>query len=493
MSRVFGVDIRDNHVRVAALRVGYRKLDLDGLAEHLVSGEGGVSAALASCLTDLGGSPDTVVSSVDGSHCFLHRVMLPLSAKKRLADLLPFELEAVLPLDVEELVVDHTVLPESMSHAPGQMIVLAVAARTTSVQAQIDLIRNSLGHTSERVGCSSTELGQLVHLSPSLMAEEPIALVDLGFLRTDVCVVTKGVVQQARALNLGVDSFPEKADTFVARLRQTISAAFTTFGRPVSKVVIMGDGVSLAGLDKYLTSRLEVPVELLPELNLGGADAVAHSKLPLFGRAIAMAMHGVRGKGFDLRQGSLAFERGYEHVKERAPLLGGLLAATMLSFLFAVWAESQALASQNEALLTSLEEITLSTFGEGTQDPDEAEVALARARSSKQEDPMPYLDGFGVAVALSETLPVDIVHDVEELEVSKGKVKLRGIVGSAEEAQKVAKAFGEHRCISTPDVTKISQVVNTDRERYVLETQVLCPEDQGFSVKAKDAKKGGEE
>lgn len=493
MSRVFGVDIRDNHVRIAALRVGYRKLDLDGLSEHVISEPDGVSGALRACLADLGGSPDTVVSSVDGSQTFLHRVSLPKSAKKRLAELLPFELEAVLPLEVEELVVDHTIVADGSGDADGQMIVLAVAARKSSVKAQIELIREALGHTSERVGCSSTELGQLVHLCPALLTDEPVALVDLGFRRTDVCVVTRGVVQQARALNLGVDGFPEKAETFVARLRQTVAAVFTTFGTPVSKVVIMGDGAGLSGIDTYLQSQLELPVEFLPALQLGGADAVAHSKIPLFARAMATAMHGVRGKGFDLRQDELSYERGYEHVKERAPLLGGLMVAVILSFLFSVWAESQALSAQNEALLTSLEEVTQSTFGRGTRDPDEAEIALGKARTSKADDPMPYLDGFGVAVALSETLPSDIVHDVEELDVSKGKVKLRGVVNSAEEAQRVAKAFGEHRCIEEPDVTKITQVVNTDRERYMLEAVVQCPEDESASSKGKQEKKVEEE
>jgi hypothetical protein len=202
-------------------------------------------------------------------------------------------------------------------------------------------------------------------------------------------------------------------------------------------------------------------------------------------------MHGVRGKGFDLRQGELVYERGYEHVKQRAPLLAGLMAAVMLSFFFSIWAESRALAAENEALLTSLREVTRSTFGVETADPDEAEVELEKARKSKPEDPMPYLDGFGVAVALATTLPTGVVHDVEEFDVAKGKVKMRGLVASASDAQTVAKHFGEHPCIHEPNVTKITQVVNTERERYTMEAEVRCPEDGGAKKKDKD-KNGAE-
>lgn len=239
----------------------------------------------------------------------------------------------------------------------------------------------------------------------------------------------------------------------------------------------------MQGLPEYLAGQLGMPVEILDRFELDGVSEENQARLPYFGRALAIAMHGVRGKGLDLRQGDLVYERGYEHVKQRAPLLAGLMAAVMLSFFFSIWAESRALAAEHEALLTSLEEVTKSTFGVETADPDEAEIELEKARKMKPEDPMPYLDGFGVAVALATTLPEGVVHDVEEFDVAKGKVKIRGLVASASDAQTVAKHFGEHPCIHEPNVTKITQVVNTERERYTLEADVYCPEDQGASKK----------
>ena len=188
-----------------------------------------------------------------------------------------------------------------------------------------------------------------------------------------------------------------------------------------------------------------------------------------------MAVHAMRGKGLDLRQGHLAYEHGYEHLKARAPLSAALVAAVLLSFLFSVWAESRALAREHEALLVSLQEVTQSTFGTATADPDEAEVELQKARKVRPDDPMPYMDGFGIAVVLAEKLPDDMHHDVEEFEFAKGKLKIRGQVDSADDAQKVAKLLGEHRCVKDAKVTKITQVVNSERERYQLEAEVSCP------------------
>jgi general secretion pathway protein L len=57
-------------------------------------------------------------------------------------------------------------------------------------------------------------------------------------------------------------------------------------------------------------------------------------------------------------------------------------------------------------------------------------------------------------------------------------VKLHGVVGSAEEAQNVATEIGKHRCVSNAKIGKITQVVNSDRQKYVLEYDLKCPEDQ---------------
>lgn len=490
MSRTIGIDFRSNHVRIAALHVRYRTLELEGLYEELLSAHDSPRDALRACLAQVpAGGIDTIVATVDGSRCFTHVVRLPESAKKRLTELLPFELEAELPLDVDELLIDHAILATGNAEgATKELLVFAAAARIEDVQEVIDLVIDASEKQPERIGVSNLELEHLTQLNPALRGDEPLALVDLGFSRTDICIVRNGKLQQARALSIGVEGFPDEAPACVARLRQTFAAHAAATGTSISRLYLLGEGAGMQGLTEFLSGQLDMTVEVLDRFELEAVGEANQERLPYFGRALATAMHGVRGKGFDLRQGDLAYERGYEHVKQRAPLLAGLMAAVMLSFFFSIWAESRALAAENEALLTSLEEVTKSTFGVETADPDEAEVELEKARKSKPEDPMPYLDGFGVAVALATTLPEGLVHDVEEFDVAKGKVKLRGLVASASDAQAVAKHFGEHPCIHEPNVMKITQVVNAERERYTMEAEVYCPEDDGASKKKAKAK-----
>ncbi len=493
MTRAIGIDVEGPVARVAVLRMLYRKTELEALIEEVDGPEDVPGAALGRAVARAKSAHiDAVATTLAGTRTFVHVLSLPLSSEKRLAELLPFELEAELPLEIDELVFDHRARRRG-----GALGVLAVAARTEHVKSLLDSIKEGAGVEPERVGDSALELAQLCRLSPLLLAPGPLLLLDVGASRSDACIVSTGEVDHARSFPLGTTAFPGDAEELSRRIKQTLAAHSTRTGQSVERAYLSGDGASLAGLAEYLGGQLGMEVAPLPELGLELGEAAAASedsapsreRTPRFARAIASAMSAARGGGFDLRQGSLVFERGYAHIKERAPLLGGLAFAIVISFLFATWAEGRALERTHEALAASLEQITRDTFGTPTSDPDEATELLAKVQKSTPEDPMPYLDGFGAAVAIAETLPAGIKHDIEQFEYTKGKLKIRGLVDSTDEAQRAAKALGEHRCFGEPVITKISQVVNSARERYNLEVDVACPEEVDPSKKPKDKSK----
>ena len=79
-----------------------------------------------------------------------------------------------------------------------------------------------------------------------------------------------------------------------------------------------------------------------------------------------------------------------------------------------------------------------------------------------------------------------MTHDVDELDVQKGHVTLRGIVGSIPDAQASTATLAEDRCLSDVKLKSTTQAVGTDRQKYVIELELKCPED----VKAPPKKKG---
>ncbi|MEO6603642.1 MAG: hypothetical protein ABIQ16_27410, partial [Polyangiaceae bacterium] len=369
----------------------------------------------------------------------------------------------------------------------------AALARTEQVKARIDLVKRALGREPERVGCGSLVLGNLVLLAPELASKSPVALVDLGSQRTEVTVLSDGEPLFVRTISRGVAGLPESTNALIVDLRQTFLAFLASTDLAIDSVILLGGGAGASGADQFLSHELGLPVRALPTFQLEAAPEVVLA-LPRFAKALALAA-GLSGKPVDLnlRSGPLAYQRGFGFLKERAPLLAGLVAATLVSFLFASWADLHALGREHEELVQSLAAQSSLVLGEELTDPETVADALTRAQTKEEPDPMPHIDAFEVIVELSNAIPMSVTHDIEELDVDHAHVRVNGIVPTTKDAQDLAAKMGgnENHCISDSKIAKVSQVVSQlagdNRQKYVLEFDLKCPEDVGAKKKTKGA------
>src|SRR3954462_11134923 len=111
MAKIIGIDIRNRYVRAVLLRTSYRKIALEALVEIDRSEVPGLDEAVQACLLPLAPHSDAVAVAVDGSAAFIHRLRLPPTALKQLDEAIPFELEAQIPVEMDELVYDYIQLP----------------------------------------------------------------------------------------------------------------------------------------------------------------------------------------------------------------------------------------------------------------------------------------------------------------------------------------------------------------------------------------------
>jgi len=265
--------------------------------------------------------------------------------------------------------------------------------------------------------------------------------------------------------------------------------------RAVSAIYVTGIGATMPGAESFLSQRLEVAVLPLPQLQVGKPADQSSESISRYSKAIGIALGlGVRPMDPDLRAGSLSYQRGYAFLKEKAPLLTGLVAAIFISFLFANWATLRSLDREQKVLTEQLEASSQQILGKAATDPAEALELLARRKAQEESDPMPHMDAFDVLVALSKAIPDKIEHDVEEFDMQREHIKMTGIVGTAEEAQMIASNLKELRCFQDVRLSKVVQVVNSDKQKYGLEWDVRCPEDETTKTKKKksDDSAGGD-
>jgi general secretion pathway protein L len=497
MSTFLGIDIGTTAVKVAVIRTAYRKVQLAGLASVEVAQAGGVveaiSQATRAVMGERAGTGDAVAVAVEGSRATVKVVGLPQSAAKSIGDVLPFELESQLPFDLTEAVFDYRLLPGVREIKGEELGVLVGLAKISDVQARIEVTKTALTVEPERVGLGAFPIANMVPWIPGL-GEGVVAVCDLGTVSSDLLVLKNGEPVFARTIGLGTKGLPGTAAKLARELRTSVAAHRAQGGEPPVRIYLCGGGAYVSGAEAFLSSALDLPVEALglPSLEVQALTAgsiqphelaVTHAK---FAKAIGLALGlGPRQAGFNLRRGPLAFERGFAWVREKVPLLAGLAAVILVSFLFSAWAQLYAKAKERTALETALGKVTKEVLGEETTSAGRAKELLGNQTAINDEDPLPHADAFDVMVKISDLIPSSMVHDIEELDIQKQHVVLHGIVGSNMDAQQIKTNISGDKCFSDAKITRTNQVVGDTRVKYVLEFELKCPEDQKGGTAAK--------
>ena len=490
-----GVDIGHAAVRVAVVRSAYRKVTLEGLfTVDIDEGSDPTPAVRTAVSGALGGTAagDGLAIAMDGSRVAVCTLKLPASAHKQLGDVLPFELEAQVPLEVSESVFDYRVLASDAPAADderAQLAVLVAVARTEDVRSRIESVKAATGIEPERVEVGGFPIANLVPYLPSLGEEGPIVVIDLGAQTSDVVVLRAGEPVFARTLSHGTAGLPASAALLGREIRVSIGAFRSAGGAVPTRVYLCGRGAFESSAASFLSGELSLPCEQLPapSIDLGAVDPERARAVARFAKAIGLAL-GLGGKalGFDLRRGPLAYERGFAWVREKVPVLAGLAAAIVVSFTFSAWAQLHAASNDKDVLEKALAVVSKEVLGEETTSAARATELLGQQTAINDEDPMPHTDAFDVMVKLSEDIPQSMVHDVEELDVQKGHVVVHGIVGTIPDAQSIAGSLRAERCFADVKITRTTQVIGGDRQKYVLDLDEKCPEDVKGGTKKKE-------
>ncbi|MCC6553850.1 MAG: pilus assembly protein PilM [Polyangiaceae bacterium] len=482
MSKLLGIDAGKSVVRVALVRASYRRIEIEALGEASIAEAGSEAEALRAAVGAL--RPDAVAIALSGERSFYRRLDLPAAAQREMESVLGFEIEATVPFEMDEAVFDH----RALKRTPGSptIPVFVAVARTEDVRERITVVREALGMEPERVEAGALPLASLDAVIPELAppkggaAAPPIAILDLDQLTSDLMVLAGGEPVFARTLSRGTAGLPASAPALLRELRQTVAAWRNLGGEPLGTMYLVGGGATAQGAELYLSTQLGIPVLPLPTPRADGRGALhgttpeQSAALPRFAKALSLAL-GLTGRtrALNLRKGALEAQRSYPFLREKFPILAGLGAVIALSFGFSVIAEMRTLDAEREALNASLSAASRDILGEETSDPDRARELLEQGPGGGDDDPMPRVDAFDVMVQLSKAVPAEVTHDVVELDVNRGHVKLEGTVPSVSDAQAIADKLKEHRCFRDVKVARTSQFVE-GKQKYTLELELRC-------------------
>lgn len=483
MSRWLGLDITPSAVRLALLQSSYRRTTIEALREERLADHETRAAAIRVAMTGL--RADAVASALHGDRCFVRRLSLPATAAKELANVLSFEVESTLPVELDDAVMDHRLLRRHPEDPDNQLSIFCGVAYAEEVRDHIGVVLRGTSHEPQRVGIGALPLSNLGQVIPEIQ-RPVVAILDLDDHHADFAVFQHGEPRFMRCMSRGVSGLPSDRDIIASELRQTVGAWRMQGGPALEAIYVVGSGRATPGLDLFIRGELDIPVLDLPKPSLDGLTPEMTERLPRFAKAISLALGlSRRANDLNLRQGRLEAQQTFQFLRDKTPLLAGLGAAIFVSFGFSVFAEMRALDNEHAILAQQLGNATQAQFGERVEDPKKAGELLENAIAGKTGDPMPKMDAFDVMIELSNRIPKEMIHDIADFEYNRGEVKIAGVVPAISDANLVKDKMAEHECFKEVNIARTTQLKNEDKQKYNLEFKVTCVSDTKPASKSK--------
>ena len=389
----------------------------------------------------------TVVAAVPGERLSSWVVGLPFSDASRIAQTVEFEVESFVPWDLDEVIFDYQALEGDTDETK---VLTAMVPIDT-----VDEILESLRTVQVEPTLLGAEPAELAHLLPD--SGDSQAVVDIGATRTLICLVSGGRAAWFRTVDLGSDHIteaPEGKERWLAALRASLIAAEEKSGLDLEALHLVGGGSRQDGLIQLLSDDLGIEVSNLELPPCPKSPVSAPRAEPEHALAYALALKGFASRkdtGLNFRKGPFVHKAsGRLSVRLVVAAVAAMLIGAV-SFVGMHFVQMNKLQSDLEERTTQLRTTVLETF------PEVSEAALATsdgAISVLQEQVyglqwrVEALEGHEHSTLtllreLSNTVPSDLVVDVDEYVVNDDMMKIRGITDSFGSVDKIEAAILE--------------------------------------------------
>src|SRR5262249_4662970 len=159
---VLGIDLGSYSVKIAQVERGFgefklvRFYEVPLVAEEVLSYEQSASAALTKFFEENPIAYDSSVVSLPGTMASFRTLSMPFGNVKKIDQTMEFELETLVPFDIEEVVFDYTIL----STTPKESKILSAYVREPDFKRFLSQIQTS-GLDPRYIGVNTIDLSYL--------------------------------------------------------------------------------------------------------------------------------------------------------------------------------------------------------------------------------------------------------------------------------------------------------------------------------------------
>ncbi|MEJ2156301.1 MAG: type II secretion system protein GspL [Desulfobacteraceae bacterium] len=298
MSRqILAIDIRPESIEAVLLNTGLKVSTITDCTTVPFAATSESGDPLVEALSKLKDQIDAGTASVvvamppEGVH--YRKLSVPFKEDAKIRQVLPFELEPLLPIPIDHLKVDF-----HKNRTAQQTEILAVAVDQTVLQRYMDALSEAALRPQLIVPGSFPLASYLSGLEE--FTNEQLLILDVGREKTTLFALESGNIELVRRLASGVDS-EQAVESLALRIRQTLTAIsdqHTEFFSP-AKVYVTGEALEAPEAFQRISLALELPTEQI-DLSQWAARFEMNNGVPWtalrMNNALAMALLEIDGR-----------------------------------------------------------------------------------------------------------------------------------------------------------------------------------------------------
>jgi type II secretion system protein L len=439
MSRqILSIEIRNDAIVAVQLNTGLKIATVDSTATIPLPPPSDDGEPLVQALIQLKEEKEidpaaaNVVVALPPDKILYRTLSVPFKEDNKIKQILPFELEPLLPVDVDSLKIDF-----HRNQSVDQTDILAVAIDQSALQQYMDAL-NAANIRPQLITPGGFPLTRYLAETDEFSTQQLLVL-DMEEDKTTLFATNSSRIELVRRLPLGVRS-EQQAEALALKIRQTLTAMGDHQNEYIvpSKVFITGTGLITPGALERISLALELPTDRLdmdewaPRLEIGhGADWIPEK----MNGALALALLEADGRPCaNFHRTSSPLRNYWNAYRSNIMAPAMLLAAAIVIGLSSIIIDNVMLNKRIKKLDQQIEQVYLSTFPDSRITAPPLDLMKSKIKELKKGDrasgqnPTPVRT-IEVLLQISKLIPKNIDVMLTQMTVGGDAVTISGETG----------------------------------------------------------------
>ncbi|MEE2755811.1 MAG: pilus assembly protein PilM [Myxococcota bacterium] len=527
-TKIVGLDLGSHTIKVCEVVSTVRKYELVGFGTESVdfaeSDQGRFTAyanAAKRLLERRGLLNETIMCSLPAGLASTVELQLPFDQPKKIEAILPFQLEEVIPLDIDDVVYDYQVLNKNEDETST---IVCAYVRELDIAELLDALQG-VGLDPKRISFGPLSFGNLFEHLLSPHENEAVALLDIGHVHSELVIFENGVPRVVRDISYGgldvtrhiaaalqvseadaerakcsealissnqtatlderqqilSDQCRKALQPLVVEIHRSIAAFELEKGVPISAVYSTGGSSRLRGLGQFIEDTVRIPCRTLKPLDAHFSRITTDRETnePLLAKAMAISVQAFARQlrnQVNLRQGDYSYTGDFGFLRGR--IITVTLAVMLMITLGAMVAvtKKRVLEAEHSRLRGEVAVLSQEILGTENDDVDFLLTTVSADREAADRG-IPEFSALRLLAEISEAVDPNIKVNVDsiEIDIERKSLSIRGKTGSTSDVDNIVRALRQNRCFRQTEINRNEKSMDDELgRRFRITGKLTC-------------------